>query len=135
MPRPQDAAATGVIDPLCGMRIASEDAVGHVDHGGQTSYFCSASCLEQFRASPDTLIGRALMPASGSVPVVAHSAMTTEWTALQTIDAPAVVAQLFFLLPPDLGASTSRSPQVDPSPPGTFALIAQLRVESDFSPR
>ena len=48
--------------------------------------------------------------------------------ALQTVDAPAVVAQLFFLLPPDIGASTSRSPQVDPSPPGPFALIAQLRV-------
>ena len=48
--------------------------------------------------------------------------------ALQTVDVPAVVAQLFFILPPDVGANTSRSPQVDPSPPGTLALIAQLRV-------
>jgi hypothetical protein len=48
--------------------------------------------------------------------------------ALQTVDAPAVVAQLFFLLPLDIGATTSWSPRVDPSPPGTVAFIAQLRV-------
>jgi len=68
MPRPQDAAATEVIDPVCGMKIASGDAVGHVDYGGQTYYFCSASCLQQFRASPETFVGRAPMPASASAP-------------------------------------------------------------------
>ena len=50
------AAPTGapaqVLDPVCGMTIAPEDAVGHVEHGGKTYYFCSESCLDQFRADP-----------------------------------------------------------------------------------
>jgi P-type Cu+ transporter len=41
-----------VLDPVCGMTISSADAVGTVDHRGHTYYFCSASCLEQFRADP-----------------------------------------------------------------------------------
>jgi len=45
-----------VIDPVCGMSIAPEDAVGHVEHGGHTYYFCSQSCLEQFREDPDRFL-------------------------------------------------------------------------------
>ena len=41
-----------VLDPVCGMTIAPADAIGTSEHRGQTYYFCSASCLEQFRASP-----------------------------------------------------------------------------------
>ena len=40
------------------MTISPADAVGHVDHKGQTYYFCSDSCVEQFRADP----GRFLNP-------------------------------------------------------------------------
>jgi len=42
-----------VIDPVCGMEIAEEDAVGWHDHQGQRYYFCNPSCLENFRADPD----------------------------------------------------------------------------------
>jgi Cu+-exporting ATPase len=42
-----------VIDPVCGMEIAEEDAVGSYDHQGQRYYFCNPSCLENFRADPD----------------------------------------------------------------------------------
>jgi Cu+-exporting ATPase len=41
-----------VVDPVCGMTISPADAVGTSDYKGQTYYFCSESCLEQFRADP-----------------------------------------------------------------------------------
>ena len=51
------AAPVEVLDPVCGMTISPEDAVGHVDHGGRTYYFCNQSCLERFRAEPDAFLG------------------------------------------------------------------------------
>ncbi len=47
-----DIRSAEVVDPVCGMRIATEDAVGSQTHGGATHYFCSAKCLEDFRANP-----------------------------------------------------------------------------------
>ena len=53
----QDAIApTEVLDPVCGMTISPDDAVGHLDHRGQTYYFCNESCLEQFRDDPDRFL-------------------------------------------------------------------------------
>jgi Cu+-exporting ATPase len=45
-----------VIDPVCGMSIRPEDAVGHADHRGQTYYFCSQTCLDRFRADPNAVL-------------------------------------------------------------------------------
>ena len=45
-----------VVDPVCGMTITPEDAVGHVEYQGKTYYFCAESCLEQFRATPDAFL-------------------------------------------------------------------------------
>ncbi|HEY5658184.1 MAG TPA: heavy metal translocating P-type ATPase, partial [Myxococcota bacterium] len=39
-------------DPVCGMSVTSESAHRHV-HGSQTYYFCSARCLDKFKASPE----------------------------------------------------------------------------------
>ena len=44
--------APEVLDPVCGMTISPDDAVGHIDHKGHTYYFCGESCLEQFRTDP-----------------------------------------------------------------------------------
>src|SRR5919106_2092419 len=53
----QDAVAPAeVLDPVCGMTSSPDDAVGHVEHDGQTYYFCAESCLEQFRANPDKFL-------------------------------------------------------------------------------
>jgi P-type Cu+ transporter len=49
-------APAEVIDPVCGMTISPDDAVGHVEYKGQTYYFCSQSCLDQFRSTPDTFL-------------------------------------------------------------------------------
>ena len=45
-------ASNEVVDPVCGMTIDPADAVGHVEHDGQTYYFCAESCLERFKADP-----------------------------------------------------------------------------------
>jgi Cu+-exporting ATPase len=45
-----------VVDPVCGMSILPSDAVGHVDYEGATYHFCSQSCLDRFRASPETYL-------------------------------------------------------------------------------
>jgi P-type Cu+ transporter len=55
-------ASKEVVDPVCGMTIDPADAVGHVDHDGQTYYFCAQSCLERFTAEPS----RYVMPESGN---------------------------------------------------------------------
>jgi|ERR1019366_9242547 YHS domain-containing protein len=44
--------AQQVVDPVCGMTIDPADAVGHAEYEGKTYYFCSDSCLTQFRADP-----------------------------------------------------------------------------------
>lgn len=39
-------------DPVCGMNITAESAVGKQDYSGRTFYFCSARCMEKFRSEP-----------------------------------------------------------------------------------
>ena len=43
-------APVEVLDPVCGMTISPDDAVGHVEHKGHSDHFCSQSCLDQFAA-------------------------------------------------------------------------------------
>ena len=67
-------APAEVIDPVCGMTISPEDAIGHHDHRGQTYYFCAESCLEQFRADPEKFLN----PAARQPPPT--PAGVVEWT-------------------------------------------------------
>jgi Cu+-exporting ATPase len=46
-----------VLDPVCGMTISPEDAVGTLNHAGKTYYFCSDSCLQKFRENPAGFVG------------------------------------------------------------------------------
>jgi P-type Cu+ transporter len=55
-PAHDTTTAREVIDPVCGMTITPEDAVGHLEHKGQTYYFCAQSCLERFRANPEPFL-------------------------------------------------------------------------------
>ena len=51
-----DAAAghgTIVVDPVCGMKVDTRTADHRFELGGTPCYFCSARCLEKFRADPD----------------------------------------------------------------------------------
>ena len=62
---------TEVLDPVCGMTIAPEDAVGQVQHKGHTYYFCNESCLDKFKADPKRYLEpeKAAPPAAGSAEV------------------------------------------------------------------
>ena len=44
------------LDPVCGMTIEEEDAVGTHQHDGVTYYFCNPSCLERFAADPSQFL-------------------------------------------------------------------------------
>src|SRR4051794_30019425 len=48
--------ATEVIDPVCGMSIAPEDATGTIDTGGPPIIFCNASCEVKFREHPQEYV-------------------------------------------------------------------------------
>ena len=39
-------------DPVCGMRIDTEDAAGSTEHEGETYFFCSQTCHDAFTANP-----------------------------------------------------------------------------------
>jgi Cu+-exporting ATPase len=45
--------AREVLDPVCGMTIAPDEAAGSYVYRGQTYYFCNPSCLERFKADPE----------------------------------------------------------------------------------
>lgn len=51
-----------VTDPVCGMRIESEEAAASAELGGMTYYFCSQSCYDAFTADPETYVGDAMQP-------------------------------------------------------------------------
>ncbi len=41
-----------VVDPVCGMRIESDEAAATIEHEGTTLYFCSQACHDAFKADP-----------------------------------------------------------------------------------
>jgi YHS domain-containing protein len=41
-----------VIDPVCGMRIDTNDAAATAEYDGKTFYFCSGACHDAFVANP-----------------------------------------------------------------------------------
>ena len=47
---PAEAVAETAVDPVCGMTVLVAEETPHVVHEGNRVYFCSAGCLETFRA-------------------------------------------------------------------------------------
>jgi len=47
---------SAVIDPVCGMTIDPRQAAGSHEHKGKFYFFCSRSCLEQFKANPEKYV-------------------------------------------------------------------------------
>ena len=39
-------------DPVCGMNVSEQRAVGKSEYKGRTYYFCSSRCKEQFERDP-----------------------------------------------------------------------------------
>ncbi len=49
-------ASEQATDPVCGMTVNKQTAAGSFEYQGQTYFFCSAHCLEKFRADPERFI-------------------------------------------------------------------------------
>jgi Cu+-exporting ATPase len=56
------------IDPVCGMKVLPEKARGTHAHQGKTYYFCSARCLDRFRAEPDRFLAPEATPSAPRAP-------------------------------------------------------------------
>ena len=46
----------GEMDPVCGMTVQPATAAGSYGYQGKTYYFCAKSCLEKFRADPQSYL-------------------------------------------------------------------------------
>jgi P-type Cu+ transporter len=72
-----------VVDPVCGMKVDSRTAQYRHDLGGTPYFFCSARCLDRFKADPDRYLNPAghdpavQSPALGALPQAAEG---TTWT-------------------------------------------------------
>jgi YHS domain-containing protein len=45
-------------DPVCGMQVNEQQAAGKSEYQGETYYFCSASCKQQFDQNPERYTGQ-----------------------------------------------------------------------------
>jgi len=45
-------------DPVCGMELTYENAQARTEYNGQTYYFCSLDCKEQFDKDPEKFVTR-----------------------------------------------------------------------------
>ena len=46
-------------DPVCGMMVEPGSAAAQATYQGQTYYFCSEQCRQQFEQSPERFAGNA----------------------------------------------------------------------------
>ena len=45
------------IDPVCGMEVDPATAEWEYENGGQTYYFCSKGCMDDFMEDPGSYLG------------------------------------------------------------------------------
>ncbi len=43
-------------DPVCNMDVQEPNAAGSTQHQGQTYYFCSTQCKQEFDRNPDKYV-------------------------------------------------------------------------------
>lgn len=48
----------GVIDPVCGMNVHPVEATLHVEHEGETYYFCNTACNDSFVSDPEKYLDK-----------------------------------------------------------------------------
>ena len=44
------------VDPVCGMKVASDEAANSFKYDGKTWYFCCEHCLEKFKENPERFL-------------------------------------------------------------------------------
>jgi Cu+-exporting ATPase len=80
----KDMTGATAKDPVCGMNVDPAGAAGNLEHQGRTYFFCSAHCVERFRAQPEMYLARAaasqptlpLMQIAGAKPIAAPASGT-----------------------------------------------------------
>jgi len=53
-------------DPVCGMSVDSRKAAAHLEHRGETYFFCAKGCAQKFSANPERYLNRPPTPAPAS---------------------------------------------------------------------
>jgi xanthine dehydrogenase accessory factor len=48
--------ASEAIDPVCGMKVATVETSLHLEHEGQTVWFCGSGCLRAFADNPEAYL-------------------------------------------------------------------------------
>jgi Cu+-exporting ATPase len=51
-------------DPVCGMFITPESAIGNLEFNGQVYYFCAPSCKRSFEKNPEKYLNTVEIPSS-----------------------------------------------------------------------
>jgi len=80
---PPGEHGTIVVDPVCGMKVDTRSAAHKYELEGTAYFFCSARCLEKFKADPDRYLNppehdpTVTSPAMGALPEAAEG---TIWT-------------------------------------------------------
>jgi P-type Cu+ transporter len=59
-------SGTAVKDPVCEMNVDPATAKHALEHSGKAYYFCCASCLEKFRANPESYLGSRPKPGASA---------------------------------------------------------------------
>jgi P-type Cu+ transporter len=49
-------------DPVCGMQVNEAQAAGTSEYRGETYYFCSSSCKQQFDQNPERYTSQGTAP-------------------------------------------------------------------------
>ena len=49
-------------DPVCEMEVDTETATDKSEYNGQTYYFCSSSCKQEFDEDPQKFVGKSSNP-------------------------------------------------------------------------
>ncbi|MCX6842462.1 MAG: heavy metal translocating P-type ATPase [candidate division WOR-3 bacterium] len=63
-----EGLAKSHVDPVCRMHVIEGREAGKWEYNGKTYYFCSQSCLEQFKADPDLYLGLKPKPQPAAQP-------------------------------------------------------------------
>jgi Cu+-exporting ATPase len=95
-------SATTVVDPVCGMRIAPQNAAGTQDYRGTTYYFCGSSCLTRFEANPEVFVTPAAAPSV--VPAPAGTQYVCPMDPEVRQDRPGACPRCGMALEPDLSS-------------------------------
>ena len=53
-----DGSEVSSRDPVCGMVVNQDRAAGKTEYAGQTYYFCSTVCQQQFEDGPADFLGK-----------------------------------------------------------------------------